>query len=84
MISADQRKDVLDAQVALGPGETAHLTLADGTQLSAARGAGDYPDARVRASSDLAAQTHVAIDDLALDSSGPSARRIRWDVFRLP
>src|SRR5205823_5745912 len=41
VISADKRADRLDVQVALAAGQSARLTLADGTELAAERGAID-------------------------------------------
>ena len=39
---------------------------------------------RLRANGALAAQDRVTLRDLVLSTSGPSARRVRWDVLRLP
>lgn len=102
--------DVLDARVALAPGQTATLTLADGTALTAERLPGDMgnPDGLIEAASldevagcegcyfeeaagdverlaittALAGSTEVTIGDVRAASSGPSARRIRWEVLR--
>ncbi|MBS2024858.1 MAG: glycoside hydrolase family 31 protein [Deltaproteobacteria bacterium] len=113
VISAQDVADRLDVRVALSVGEAASLTLADGSQLSASRGAADAgnpgalvavdeaalpacalcalaesarPDGvrRVRANSSATSTSEILLEDLTLRASGPSARRIRWDVMRLP
>jgi hypothetical protein len=58
VISADQRKDLLDVQVALATGQSARLTLADGTELSAERTSSDAGNPGALApAADLAACT---------------------------
>ncbi len=112
VVTAASVNDRLDVQVALGAGESAQLTLADGTKLSASRmknSASANPlqlaqvdasalagcalcyrtDAlpqlsRLRANSALALASSLPIGDLLLSASGPSAKRIRWDVMELP
>ena len=94
--------DRLDVQVALGAGQSAQLTLADGTILRASRAddaatalsavdASALPDcascyndtpSRLRANSALAAESDLSVRELRLSAHGPSARRVRWDVFR--
>ena len=102
VVTADSMATVLDAQVALAPGQSAQLTLSDGTQLSAERSADaattlaavdasllpgcelcyvDEPG-RLRVNSALARQSDVSVREVRLSAHGPSARRVRWDVFR--
>lgn len=40
--------------------------------------------ARVQVTSEKAASSSVSFEELKLDAVGPGARRIRWDVVRLP
>ena len=56
--------------------------LADCAGCFRQNGEGDVD--RVRASSQLATESELALADLVLTARGPSARRIRWDVLRLP
>ncbi len=110
VVTPDQVAGVLDVRVALGPGQTATLALADGTTLTARRLAADEGNpgglpvaadaaeveacegcylgttegdvARLRVTTESAESTTVTLQDVELTASGPSARRIRWDVLR--
>ncbi|NUP10613.1 MAG: glycoside hydrolase family 31 protein [Polyangiaceae bacterium] len=110
VVDLDAVSDRLDVVVALSPGQTATLTLADGTILTATRGedAGNPTDleeatdaeiadcsdcfvtsdagdvARLRASSASSETSELRAQDLVLSARGGPARRIRWDVLRLP
>jgi alpha-glucosidase len=105
VISSDKRDDRLDVQVALSVGQTAQLTLADGTELSAERTATDSGNPaglsaatdlsecalcfaetrlRLRANGDLAARSDLTLREVRLHSNAPVAKRIRWDVIRIP
>jgi len=102
--------DRLDVQVALGPGRSAQLILADGTELVAERKAGLAPTAgvatvaetelaacalcslaahqggvdRLRLNGGLERTSELVVDDVRVSAKGPTARRVRWDVLRLP
>jgi hypothetical protein len=68
-----------------GSGGLAEVTEAEIATCSSCfviSAAGDV--ARLRASSAVAASSDMAVGDLRLSAVGPSARRIRWDVLRLP
>jgi alpha-D-xyloside xylohydrolase len=111
VVTPTQVADRLDVLVALGLGDHAELTLADGTQLSAERvtaplagtstlaatsssaidgcascvarsRAGDVD--RWQLNSDLMPSSELRYVDLILRASGTIARRIRWEVLRLP
>ncbi len=109
VVTPAQVAGVLDVRVALAAGQTATLTLADGTVLSASRGASDQgnpggllesteagvadctgcyfgaPEGdvdRLRVTTEEKEATSVTLDDVTLQSNGPAARRIRWDVLR--
>ena len=110
VVTPDDVADRLDVMVALAPGGHAAMTLADGTELEAARAAdAGNPDAlaevapdalpdcaacfhqapeggvdRLRANGALAADSDVTIGDVHLTARGGPARRVRWDVLRLP
>jgi alpha-D-xyloside xylohydrolase len=108
VVTAQSKADVLDVQVALGPGGSATLRLFDGTELLAERRADDAgrvglteaPSVSecercwrretrgavdvVQVASPKAASHEVRFDELRLQASGPSARRVRWEVLRLP
>ncbi len=67
------------------PGALTEVTdaeIADCTACFVAGQAGDV--ARLRASSPTAASSTVEFGDVTLVATGTSARRIRWDVLRLP
>jgi alpha-glucosidase len=110
VVTPDQVAGVLDVRVALGPGQTATLVLADGTTLTARRlaadegnpgglpeaadvaeveacegcwlGADEGDVARLRVTTESAESTAVTLQDVELTASGPSVRKIRWDVLR--
>ena len=69
VISADKRKDLLDVQVALAKGESARLTLADGTELSAERTLSDAGNP-----GSLAPATDLAGCALCYSESAPHLR----------
>lgn len=101
---------VLDVRVALAPGQTATLTLADGTRLFATRLASDMgnPAAiaeaatlsevadcqgcyfesqagdvqRLSVTTALAEAGGATLRDVEVQSNGPVARRVRWEVLR--
>jgi alpha-glucosidase (family GH31 glycosyl hydrolase) len=64
--------------LAAGAPETI-ATCQDGCFLATEEGSVD----RLRVTTPLAATSDVSQDDLELHASGPSARRVRWDVLRL-
>jgi sulfoquinovosidase len=83
IVTPETVKDVLDVVVALSPGMDARITLADGSELVARRGAGAASPGRVQIASELLAASSVAHEDLVLEARGPVPRRVRWDVHRL-
>ena len=107
VVTAASRADVLDVQVALGPGGSATLELFDGTRLTARRVASEagragftemdpsscekcfsittHPQVtEVKVTTERAASSSTRFDELELEVSGPTVRRVRWDVLRLP
>ncbi|AUX40031.1 uncharacterized protein SOCE26_014260 [Sorangium cellulosum] len=111
VVTLDDVADRLDVRVALSPGESASIRLADGTELEARRSlersddpgglveveASELPDCtgcfhaekegdvdRLRVGGPSGKGAELALQDVELVVRGGPARRVRWDVLRLP
>ena len=98
VVTAQSVADRLDVLAALAPGQTATLTLADGTVLTAARTATSADP--LAAATDLKtcdrcalaeptrlrvnAKSDAAFGGVAFTTSQPMTRLLRWDITLLP
>lgn len=93
VVTPSRVADRLDVEVALAAGGSAHLTLKDGTELTAepTHGSADdsggvaHGDVTVFvATSDRAEDSVVVAGGIRFSARGPVARSVRWTLHRLP